>query len=267
MLMLHVGLNPGIPGGRFAQLRPLRGHDEASINAAGWVDLVAFLDRLLTNTPGTTVGPGRATDLAVCDCDRLCASIYVDYFGERIEGRASCDGCREFFDLSFSLGTLMGSLTEDRPKPASGPDREGIFTLSNGCRFRLPTAGDQRHLAGLDPDDAVAALLSRCIVEGEPAEDPEAFQATMDQVGPLLDLDLDARCPRCSTTRTVRFDIQSYLFRSLAYEKQFLNYEVHCIAMAYGWGYEEILSLTREDRRTFVGLIQSARPARRRMES
>ena len=60
MLMLHVGLNPGIPGGRFARLRPLCGHDEASVDGAGSVDLIAFLDRLLTNAPGTTVGPGRA---------------------------------------------------------------------------------------------------------------------------------------------------------------------------------------------------------------
>jgi hypothetical protein len=264
--MLHVGLNPGIPGGRFARLRPLRGHDEASVNGAGSVDLIAFLDRLLTNAPGTTVGPGRATDLAVCDCDRLCASIYLDYFGDCIEGRIACDDCREFFDLSFSLAEMMGKLAGDRTK-ASGPDPDGVFTLANGCRFRLPTAGDERASAGLDPDEAVSALLGRCIVEGEPAEDAEILQTTMEQVGPLLDMELDASCPRCGISQRVRFDIQSYLFRALAYERQFLNYEVHCIARAYGWGYQEILNLTREDRRTFVGLIKSARPAPRRVEA
>jgi hypothetical protein len=66
--------------------------------------------------------------------------------------------------------------------------------------------------------------------------------------------------------QTVRFDIQSYLFRALGYERQFLNYEAHYIAKAYGWAYEEILGLRREDRRAFVRLIQSDRPARRRME-
>jgi hypothetical protein len=266
MEMIEVRLNPGIPGGRWARLRSLCGHDEASIHGSSSVDLIAFLDRLLTNAPGTTVGPGKATDLAVCDCDRLCASIYLDYFGERIEGRAACDDCREFFDLSFSLPEMMAGLTWD-PTKASGPDREGVFTLANGCRFRLPTAGDQHALAGLDLDEAVRVLTDRCIVEGEPAEDAESLQTTMKQVGPLLDLELDAGCPRCGTSQTVRFDIQSYLFHALAYERQFLNYEVHYIAMAYGWGYEEILSLTREDRRTFVGLIKSVRPAQRRVEA
>jgi hypothetical protein len=265
--MLHVTLNPGLPGGRWARLRPLCGHDEALIHDAGSVDLIAFLDGLLTSTPGTTVGPGKATDLAVCDCDRLCASIYLDYFGENIEGRFSCYECREPFDLHFSLPGLIANLEDNLKSPASGPDSNGVYTLPNGCSFRLPTAGDQRRLAGLEPDDAVAGLIRQCIVEGEPAQDSLTLQTTMDQVGPLLDLDLDASCPRCGTRQTVRFDIQSYLFRSLAYERQFLNYEVHCIAMAYGWGLQEILSLTREDRRTFVRLIQSARPAWRRTEN
>jgi len=265
--MLNVALNPGLPGGRWAQLRPLCGHDESSIKDARSVDLIAFLDRLLTSTPGTTVGPGKATDLAMCDCDRLCASIYLDNFGENIDGRFSCTECREPFDLSFSLPGLIADLENNRQSPASGPDSDGVFTLADGCRFRLPTAGDQRRLAGLAPDDAVAGLIRRCTVEGEPAEDSLMLQTAMDQVGPLLDLDLDATCPRCGMQQTVRFDIQSYLFRSLAYERQFLNYEVHCIAMAYGWGHQEILSLTREDRRTFVRLIQSARAARRRAEN
>jgi hypothetical protein len=265
-MMIEVELNPGIPGGRWARLRPLCGHDEAAINSGASVDLIPFLDRLLTNAPGTTVGPGKATDLAVCDCDRLCASIYVDYFGERIEGRAACDHCREFFELRFSLPDMMRNLRRDTTN-ATGPDCEGVFTLANGCRFRLPTAGDQLELAGVASDDAVDALLGRCIVEGEPPEDTENLQTTMEQVGPLLDLELDASCPHCGASQTVRFDIQSYLFRALAYERQFLNYEVHCIATAYGWGYDQILNLTREDRRTFVGLIKSTRPAHRRVQA
>jgi hypothetical protein len=241
------------------------------VDGAGSVDVVAFLDRLLTNEPGTTVGPGKAADLAVCDCDRLCASIYLNYFGERIEGNVTCRDCREPFSLSFSLPKLMEDISRRRPANASGPDDEGIFTLGDGRRFRLPTAGEHRQVMGLDPDDAVATLLRQCMVEGEPMEDPpmedqQTIETTMDQVGALLDLDLDAACPHCRARQSFRFDIQAYLFRALGYERQFLNYEVHCIAMAYGWDYEKILGLNREDRRTFVRLIQSDRPAQRRAE-
>jgi hypothetical protein len=262
--MLHIRLNPGLPGGRWARLRPLCGHDEALVDRTGHVDVIAFLDRLLAHEPGTTVGPGRAADLAVCDCDRLCASIYLDCFGERVDARATCGDCREPFDLSFSLRDLIEDLDRRRPSEAVGPDDEGVFTSADGRRFRLPTAGEQRLVKGLDTDAAVAALLRQCVVEGEPTIDPQTIEATMDQVGALLDLDLDAVCPHCDLRQTVRFDIQSYLFRALGHERQFLNYEVHSIAMAYGWGYEEILSLHREDRRTYVRLIQSDRGARRR---
>ena len=259
--MLHVRLNPGIAGGRWARLRPLCGHDEALLDGAGSVGVIAFLDRLLTHAPGTTVGPARAIDLAVCDCDRLCAAIYLEYFGERIEGTAMCGECREPFALSFSLPDLMGNM--DRSSHTGRPDDEGVFTLADGRRFRLPTAGERCQVMEREPDDAVATLLRQCVVEGEPTEDSQALEAAMEQVGAVLDLDLDAACPHCGTRQTVRFDIQSYLFRALGYERQFLNHEVHCIARAYGWAYEEILSLKREDRRTFVGLIKSGRPTRR----
>jgi hypothetical protein len=89
----------------------------------------------------------------------------------------------------------------------------------------------------------------------------------MDGVGPVLDLDLEATCPKCGALQSVRFDIQTYLLRALAYEKRFLIHEVHRIAMAYGWGHEEILSLTREDRRAFVRLIEVDQAGRRRLRA
>jgi hypothetical protein len=263
--MLQVRLNPGLRGGKWARLRPLCGADEALIDGEGSDDVVAFLDRLLARTPGTTVEPGRAADLAVCDCDRLCASIYLAYFGERIEGRIVCVACREPFEMEFSLPKLIENMARRPRSNVSGPDDEGVFTLSGGRRFRLPTAGEHQKVMEMGTDEALAALLSRCVVEGEPV-DTAAIESAMDDVGATLDLDLDAACPHCAMRQTVRFDIQSYLFRALGYERQFLNCEAHYIAKAYGWTYEEILGLRREDRRAFVRLIQSDRPARRRIE-
>jgi hypothetical protein len=262
--MLHVRLKPGISGGRWALLRPLCGHDETLLDGAGSVGVIAFLDRLLTNAPGTTVRPGKAADLAVCDCDRLCAAIYLEYVGARIEGTSMCGNCREPFALNFSLTDLLENM--DRSSHIGEPDDEGVFTLADGRRFRLPTAGERCQVMGRDPDDAVATLLRHCVVEGEPSDDLQSLEEAMEQVGAVLDLDLDAACPHCGTRQTVRFDIQSYLFRALGYERRFLNYEVHRIARAYGWAYEEILSLKREDRRAFVRLIESDRPAQRRAE-
>lgn len=265
--MLPVALRPGLQGGGWACLRSLCGHDEAFINGTGAVEAIDFLDRLLVEALGTTVGPGKAKALAICDCDRLFAAIYLNYFGERIEGTALCRNCNEPFESSFSLHDLMTSLEAGAAAKATGPDEEGIYTLPDGRRFRLPTAEDQYSVIGLEAEKAAAALLERCLVEGDPMESPELLQAAMDEVGAVLDLDLDASCPKCGALQGVRFDIQTYLLRALAYEKRFLNHEVHRIAMAYGWGHEAILNLTREDRRAFVRLIEADQAGRRRLRA
>jgi hypothetical protein len=243
----------------------LCGHDEAFIHGTGAVESIALLDRLLVEAPGTSVGPGKAKDLAVCDCDRVFAAIYLQYFGERIEGTAPCRDCQEPFESSFSLRDLMASLEDGAAAIAMGPDEEGVYTLPDGRRFRLPTAGDQYSVIGLDAEQAVAALLERCVVEGDPMESIESVEAAMDRVSAVLDHDLEVVCPQCGALQSVRFDIQTYLWQLLAYEKRFLTHEVHLIAMAYGWGYEEILSLTREDRRAFVRLIEADHAAPRRV--
>src|SRR5215471_15254085 len=157
--MLQIVLRPGLQGGRWARLRPLCGHDEAFISGMGSVESVAFLDRLLVEAPGTTVAPGKAKDLAVCDCDRLFAAIYLQYFGERIEGTSLCLDCNEPFESSFSLCDLMASLEDGAAAKATGPDEEGIYTLPDGRRFRLPTAEDQYSVRGLEAEKAAVALL------------------------------------------------------------------------------------------------------------
>jgi hypothetical protein len=243
----------------------LCGHDETALGDGGPFDGIALLDRLLVKVPGTTVGPGMAKDLPVCNCDRLFAALYLKYFGKQVEGTGTCRQCGGSFEVAFSLQDLLAGLENGGRQHASGPDEDGVYTLADGRRFRLPTTSDQLRVLGMDAEEGAAALLERCVVEGDPTINPELLQAGMDEVGPLLDLDVDAMCPECGVSERVRFDIQSYLLRMLTHEKRFLVREIHLIALAYGWRYEEILSLSREDRRAFAGLIQSEREGRRRV--
>jgi hypothetical protein len=261
--MRDVKLNPGIPGGKWARLRPLCGYDETFVGSGGDVDVVAFLDRLLAPAAGTAVGPGSAAQLSVSDCDKLCAAIFREYFGDRIEGRAVCSQCHESFEMRFSLAGLIEDLSGRQPD-IQGPDEKGIFTAPDGRRFRLPTAAEQQELSGLSPDDAAGTLLSACVVSGDARVDPNVIENAMSEAGAVLDLDLNAVCPHCDAVQTVRFDMQSYLFHALGNERQFVIYEVHRIASAYGWACGDTLALPREDRRKFVQLIESERVARRR---
>ena len=234
--MLQIQLNPGLPGGPWAYLRSLCGHDEACIEGTSSIEATAFLDRLLVAMPGTSVGPGKAEDLAISDRDRLLAMVYRQCFGDRIESVAPCQACDKSFDLNFSLPDLMDSLYNRRNVQATGPDEQGFFTVADGRQFRLPTSTDQCCVLGLEPQQAINTLLKRCVVKGDPHADTETLQAAMDDAGPILDVDVEASCAECGTEQSVRFSIQSYLLRVLAQEKRFLTREVHRIATVYGLG-------------------------------
>ena len=263
--MLQIQLSPGLPSGSWALLRPLCGHDEASVTDTGAIAAATLLDRLLVETSGTTVGPGKAWELAVCDRDRLLATIYLQYFGCQIESTVACTNCDKPFDLTFSLSDMMGRLQATRLTTCSGPDEACVYMLSDERRFRLPTVADLHDVVNLAADAATRTLLERCMVEGDPAVDPDVVQAAMEEAGPVLNIGLDASCPECGRGRRVRFDIGSYLLSVLSHERRFLVHEVHRIASAYGWGLDAILRLSRDDRRAYVRLIEGDHRARRRV--
>jgi hypothetical protein len=263
--MLRIGLKPGLRDGKWACLRPICGHDEVSIDNV--VDGVELIDRLLVPVSGTTVGPGRAAELAVCDCDRLCAAIYAREYGEWIESTLPCRTCGLDFEATFSLRELAASLEPPDAAGIAGPDADGFFTLSEGRRFRLPTGDDQRMVAGRGTDEAIGLLVNRCIANGSSLGDTESLETAMSVVGPTLDVDFEVSCPHCSSPRTMRFDIQAHILRVLSAERRFLFREIHKVAQTYQWSLPQILDLTREDRRTFVRMINAERAVGERVRT
>lgn len=262
--MLQVMLDPGLPDGRLACLRPLAGRDEVAIDAPNDLAAVRLLDGLLVQAPGTGIGPGRASELTISDRDRLLIALYRHYYGEPIEGSAACRACGKTFDLAFDLAELIGTFERRERSLATGPDPEGAYTMRDGRRFRLPNAEDQRSILGLETEEAMTKLLQRCVLEGDVAADREQLEAAMAEAGPMLDLELEAECPDCGTHQKVHFDICSHLLGALASERPWLTHEVHAIATTYGWSLDEILGLSREDRRAYARLIEGDQSRRRR---
>ena len=82
----------------------------------------------------------------------------------------------------------------------------------------------------------------------------------LDDLAPIMDIELAASCAECGHVHTVEFDIQSYLLGALLGERRRLMREVHRIAAFYGWSLDEILSLERTERRQLVDLIEDETP-------
>jgi hypothetical protein len=238
---------------QFAQLRELSGREEFGVTSANTSNAINLLSRLL-DCSGTEL---RATDLVASDRDRLLASVYVRAFGDRIESTLNCKKCSEPFDLDFSLARLLNSVDEQTRAEQCWAIGDGSFETAEGVRFRLPTGKDELELSLHNADAVASLLLERCVEQSTWTGDSSSFEELLERVAPLLEFELVARCAECSHVHMVQFDIQTYVLGALISERRRLLTEINRLARAYSWSLEEILSLSRSDRRQFVELIDN----------
>ncbi|MBL29426.1 MAG: hypothetical protein CMM50_17985 [Rhodospirillaceae bacterium] len=252
--MKRIPLIAGILGRRTAWLRPLTGAAEELACA----DPLRLLQDCLEDGGPGSVQPNEAPLLPLADRDLLLAEIQRDAFGDRCEADAACIACGQPYTMAFSLGAMMASQRDPEDSLVEGPDPESRFRLGD-VRFRLPSSRDLADAAAAE--DPASAVLTACILSGDPAGRETDIEAAMAAAGPVLDLDLDAVCPNCGTSQSPRFRISDFLRQCFVQERRLRQREIHCIATAYGWSYDSIMRLSRADRQDFVGLI-CERPGR-----
>ena len=235
--------------GIIARVRELTGRDEFSVLGTNTANAIDLLTGLIDSPPSVM-------DLVAADRDRLLAAVYKRAFGDRIESTLTCSECSQPFDLDFSLNSVIASITE------SGNDEwtrlpGGRFEAANGFSFRLPTGRDELDAIGGTTREVESMLLLRCTEGQEWPEGKVAFEELLEQVAPIIDLELVATCPECRHIQKVQFDIQTYLLGALLGERRRLLADINCIARSYSWSLDEILSLSRSDRRLLVELIEN----------
>jgi hypothetical protein len=242
---------------KHVQLRELNGFDEQSVCRTDTATAISLLDRLLMRGPGSVSEDFRAIDLTASERDRLLARVYEQTFGPRIESTSRCSLCESPFDLTFTIESLLAAFDPAASSSTAKREPDGAFRLPGGIRFRLPTGEDELAAAGLPLKEAELVLLQRCVLESEKDIDPAVVQQAMSDVAPVLDVDLDAQCPECGAKQSVRFDVQFYLLRALEQQRKEIAREVHRLAVAYGWSLNEILGLSRSQRKAFVEFIEA----------
>jgi hypothetical protein len=247
------------PAAPWLLFRDLCGEDEEAVTGTDTAQAIALLDRLLVPAAGAALAPGEADGLTASDRDRMLAAIYCAEYGAPIDCILTCDDCGEPFDIAFRLPELMASLSigpDEMPVP-----RPPEIVLDDGRRLRMPVGRDELAILGLPPEQAVATLLARCGVgDGADPEDIAVAEA-LEQAAPILDVDLDARCPECGTAIVAHFDLQHYLLTAILREGPSRIRECHLLASSYGWSLNEILQLRRKRRRAFVDAIERERSA------
>ena len=258
--MDQIRLN-NLHGPEWVVLREISGIEEQSIANTSTLDAIQLLDTLVVSEYDGALQQGDAANLTPWDREQLLAAVYMRTYGSKIESTIKCSQCGENFDLDFSLHSLLESLS-----PASHNElgvsclSDGTYQLKDGLSFRLPTGEDECAVIGLDQEQARALLLERCIQSVCDDEvllkHSDAIQSVMEALSPLVDLELNARCPECGHDQAVHFDLQHYLLSAIQGERKRLMQEVHALASNYGWSLSEILGLPRSQRRTLASLVE-----------
>lgn len=195
-------------------------------------------------------------------------------FGPHLASLATCPGCSERLELTFEVADLRATPPSLLPR-SEGEGGLGAETLSLSIagyevRFRLPNSLDLAAIAGYG--DAAAGrqvLLERCLLATQrngqettadqlPAEVVEAVVTQMGQADPQADVQLALTCPACGHQWQAAFDIVSFFWSEISVWAYRLLYEVHTLALAYGWREADILALSPWRRQFYLEMVSRA---------
>lgn len=267
--MATVEVTCSLPGGLLlddrwfdeAELRPLRGSDEDWLIEHPCIPsalaVTRLLDSCLVRVGDQAANGDLVRNMLVGDREYLMLHLRRLTLGDRIDAVIVCPACDQKMDITFDVCDVP---VEPRPQKTAS------YTLAleeedrrRTVRFRLPTGADQEAVVALSTNEAVAALLDRCLLNDggmplSPTEQATVIDA-MEQLAPQVNLELDLECPECEHAFTVPFDLATFFCSEMRVGAKQLLREVHLLAYSYHWREADILNLTRTRRRAYLALL------------
>jgi len=264
------GIPVTLPGGLLvdgqrkcdAVLRPLDGWLEEQVGLAmtGGDSYPAIVSNVLRTAllsiGGEAVMPEQVASLSMADRQWLMLNLAQAFQGGGRWLKGHCGGCEQPFDVYIDPRQL--------PVKHAG-EHFPFLELHMGedkLRLRLPNGADQERIVGLDADEAVAVLLSACLlsvndgpvtvgyVDALDADALQRIDEAFDEASPYVATTLITTCPECK--RPQQMEMNPYVFDT----HETLFEEVHILAREYHWSERDILSLSRDRRRLYLKLIE-----------
>ncbi len=216
--------------------------------------------RILSTAPAGMPEEMGAT-LTVGQRDAALLRLREQAFGPDIAAWAECPRCGERVEWSFRTKAIL------LPAPDQECVTHELSWQDMNISFRLPNSHDLAMIA--DCADIPAArfqLLSRCVLavdrRGElvptqalSTEAVDALSQAMSVADPQAEVLFDLRCPACTLSWQIPFDIASFLWVELSAAAGRLLREVHVLARAYGWREADILAISPERRRSYLEMV------------
>lgn len=202
------------------------------------------------------LAPEQVASLTVGQRNARLLRLRAEMLGPHLSGFAECPLCRTKLEFGVEVSSLL------LPEPEQGEfdlDTQG-YTL----HCRLPTSHDLAAIVGQSEIEAARQLLiTRCIVHATHNGTPLAADSIPDAVIPELasavsqrdpqaEMQFALECPDCGHEWSTLFDIVSYFWTELGDRVRHLLYDVHTLALAYGWGESDILGMSATRRQLYL---------------
>jgi hypothetical protein len=239
-------------------LRRLSGREEDWLSRHGGVSIAEAITEVLAacltlDEAGLTTRQ-IAQGLLVGDRDFMMIQLRRLTLGDQIAAVYTCPACASKMDVSLDLSDVPVEFSLQT---------QSIYELElsgDRCvRFRLPNGADQESVAAIPVEEAVDALLHRCVIESGDAplndDDRQQIADEMERIAPKVEIELDLICPECGHQFLVEFDVAAFFFTELAASQKTLLREVHHLAFHYGWSEAAILAMDRGRRRAYLSLL------------
>ncbi len=245
---------------RAKNMRPLFAPDLLRVWEQGQAE--HLLDKALTllHAAFPDTARNKLAELSIGQRDTYMLKLRELTFGSKLNCFAECPACKERLEFVIKTEDIL-LLSE------SGEKKYELEIDETLVHYRMPNSLDLAAIAECgDVDTARNQLVQRCVVQvirdGDkvdwselPAPVKAELVAHMAEQEPQADVILDLRCPACDHKWQTVFDIVSYFWAEINAEARRLLYDIHVLALAYGWRESDILSMSDTRRQFYLGMV------------
>jgi hypothetical protein len=254
---------------REAILRPITGREQQFLCLCSQTSSTAAVTTALLARCIVCLGemreitPALVRELLVGDREFLLLRLYQMTFAGKIHVQLYCpaEACAEVTEILLDLDQI--TLEADQIETST-------FTIKLNFReertisFRLPTGADQEALisaTNLTEEQQSEALIRRCLLGEESAagaltrRECEEVENRMKTLAPLIEVELEATCPKCSGIFSHHIDLPWLILSEIRSREAALEQDIHSLAFYYHWPESEIMSLTPRMRTRYVDLL------------
>jgi hypothetical protein len=186
--------------------------------------------------------------------NRALLELHAVWFGSQLEAWVACPQCGEKLEFELNVRDLTAPQPDENHQATVAVDEQ---------IFRLPTSRDLAQAAQSHGErEAAIRLLELCRVGGAGSwgwtdELIEKVGESLATADPMAETRVALTCPACDHKWNDSIEVVCFIWAELESRARRLLWEVHSLAMAYGWSESETLALSAARRALYLEMVQA----------